>query len=158
MNIRTVILGVIVIIVGLIMLGIAMDTITPMVETNGTVNWTSYPGGQAMVQLFPFLMFIGLILFGGLLVWIGVSGQQIGIRDTILATVVVIVAIIMLPMVVTQTDTLLAREDISTYTGLSSFLGLVPLLYVVGLLFITGLLGFKAVRGKIPTRRKKAAY
>lgn len=149
-NLKTIILGVISIVVGLIMLGIGMDTISPLLTGGASaVNWTRYPGGESIITLFPLLMMISLVLFGGVLIWIGYKGNQMDVKDTILTTVVVIVAIILLPLVITQTDALLARIDISHYTGLGSFLGLVPLLYVLGITFITGMVGFKAVRGKV---------
>ena len=161
-NIQTVILGVVTIVIALIMLGIGMDIIDPMVGSCTTdpdwVNWTNYAGGQAMLQLFPLLMMISLVLFGGILIWIGWSGQSMTVRETILVTIVVVVAIILLPIVIDQTDTLLARSDIANYTGLDSFLGLVPLLYIIGALALTGILGFRQVRSKIPSRRKKKAY
>lgn len=150
-NIRTIILGVIVIVVGLIMLGIAMDVITPLL-TGGTsaINWTRYPGGEQMLKLFPLLMMISLVLFGGVLVWIGYGGGGMDIRSTIMTTIVVVVAVVMLPIVISATDTAYTNSGISNYTGLQSFLGLIPLLYVVGLLFITGMVGFRAVRGRLP--------
>ena len=148
-NLKTIILGVIAIVVGLIMLGIAMDTVSPLLTGGASaVNWSNYPGGESILTLFPLLMMISLVLFGGVLIWIGYKGQQMDVKSTILTTVVVIVAVILLPLVITQTDTLLNRADISSYTGLSSFLGLVPLLYVLGITFITGMVGFRAVRGK----------
>ena len=148
-NLKTIILGVISIVVGLIMLGIAMDTVSPMIAANGTVNWTNYPGGESIITLFPLLMMISLVLFGGVLVWIGYKGQQMDVKSTILTTVVVIVGVIMLPLVITQCESLLGRADIASYTGLGSFLGLVPLLYVLGLIFITGMVGFRSIRGKM---------
>lgn len=148
-NLKTIILGVISIVVGLIMLGIAMDTVSPLLTGGASaVNWTLYPGGESILTLFPLLMMISLVLFGGVLIWIGYRGQSMDVKGTILTTVVVIVAVIMLPLVITQTSTLLARADIDSYTGLAAFLGLVPLLYVLGITFITGMVGFKAVRGK----------
>lgn len=148
-NLKTIILGVIAIVIGLIMLGIAMDTVSPLL-TGGSnaVNWSLYPGGESILTLFPLLMMISLVLFGGVLIWIGYKGQAMDVKSTILTTVVVIVAVILLPLVITQTNTLLARADITSYTGLASFLGLVPLLYVLGITFITGMVGFKAVRGR----------
>lgn len=148
-NLKTIILGVIAIVVGLIMLGIAMDTVSPLL-TGGAqaVNWSNYPGGESIITLFPLLMMISLVLFGGVLIWIGYKGNAMDVKSTILTTVVVIVAVILLPLVITQTDTLLARADIDSYTGLGSFLGLVPLLYVLGITFITGMVGFRAVRSK----------
>ena len=149
-NLKTIILGVIAIVVGLIMLGIAMDTVSPMLTGGASaVNWTKYPGGESIIKLFPLLMMISLVLFGGVLIWIGYKGSQMDVKSTILTTVVVIVAVILLPLVITQTDALLARADLSSYTGLSSFLGLVPLLYVLGITFITGMVGFRAVRSKV---------
>lgn len=148
-NLKTIILGVISIVIGLIMLGIAMDTVSPLL-TGGAqaVNWSMYPGGESILTLFPLLMMISLVLFGGVLIWIGYRGNQMDVKSTILTTVVVIVAVILLPLVITQTNTLLGRADIASYTGLSSFLGLIPLLYVLGITFITGMVGFRAVRGK----------
>lgn len=149
-NLKTIILGVIAIVVGLIMLGIAMDTVSPLLTGGASaVNWTRYPGGESIITLFPLLMMISLVLFGGVLIWIGYKGNAMDVKSTILTTVVVIVAVILLPLVITQTDTLLDRADISSYTGLGSFLGLVPLLYVLGITFITGMVGFRAVRSKM---------
>lgn len=149
-NIRTIILGVIAIVIGLIMLGIAMDTVSPLLTGGASaVNWTHYPGGESILKLFPLLMMISLVLFGGVLIWVGYKGEQMDVKSTILTTIVVIVAVIMLPLVITSVDTLIARSDLSSYTGLSSFLGLVPLLYIIGIMFTTGIVGFKAVRGKL---------
>jgi len=149
-NLKTIILGVISIVVGLIMLGIAMDTVGPLLTGGASaVNWTKYPGGESILTIFPLLMMISLVLFGGVLIWIGYKGQQMDVKSTILTTVVVIVAVIMLPLVITQTDALLARADIASYTGLSAFLGLIPLLYVLGITFVTGMIGFKSVRSKM---------
>jgi 1,4-dihydroxy-2-naphthoate octaprenyltransferase len=150
-NVRTIILGVIVIVIGLIMLGIAMDVVSPLL-TGGTnaVNWTRYPGGEQMLKLFPLLMMISLVLFGGVMVCIGYGGQAMDVRGSIMTTITVIVAVIMLPLVVSATNTAYTNAGIDSYTGLKSFLGLVPLLYVVGLLFVTGMVGFRSVRGKLP--------
>ena len=147
-NVRTVILGAISIVLALIMLGIAMDTVSPLLTGGASaVNWTNYPGGEPMLKLFPLIMTIGLIIFGGVLVWLGTTGKTMSIKDTIMVTLVVVVAVIMLPIIVDAADGVMERADIGTYTGLKSFLGLLPLLYTVGLMTISGLLGFRAVRG-----------
>lgn len=149
-DIRTIILGVISIVIGLIMLGIAMDTVSPLLTGGASAaNWSRYPGGEAMLTIFPLLMMISLVLFGGVLVWVGYGGQKMDVRSTILVTIVVIVAVIMLPLVMSSVDALLDRSDIGTYTGLSAFLGLIPLLYVIGIMFVTGMVGFRAIRGKL---------
>jgi len=150
-NIKTIIIGVITIIIALIMLGIAMDVVTDLLAT---VDFTDYPGAEAILGIFPLLMLIALVLFGGVLVWIGYSGGSMGIKGTIMTTIVVVVAVILLPIVIDATDTLLNRADIGDYTGLASFLGLVPLLYVIGTMFMTGVLGYKSVSKKLPKRRK----
>jgi len=146
-NVQTIVLGVIAIVIGLIMLGIAMDTVDTLIGEGSTINWTAYPGGEPMLELFPLLMMISLVLYGGVLIWLGYSGKSMNVRQTIMLTIVIVVAIILLPLVITQTDTLLARSDIDNYTGLSSFLGLVPLLYVVGILAVSGVLGWRSVKG-----------
>jgi hypothetical protein len=149
-NIRTIILGVITIVIALIMLGIAMDVVSELLDPVTGPDFTDYPGAEAMLGLFPLLMMIALVLFGGIMIWIGYGGGDMGIKGTILTTIVVVVAIILLPIVIDATDTLLARADIDDYTGLSAFLGLIPLLYVIGTLFITGMLAYRGVRGKVP--------
>jgi len=151
-NIKTIILGVITIVIALIMLGIAMDVVSDLLAT---VDFTDYPGAEAILGIFPLLMLIALVLFGGVLIWIGYTGGSMGIKGTIMTTIVVVVAIILLPIVIDATDTLLARADIGDYTGLASFLGLVPLLYVIGTMFMTGILGYKAVGEQVRKARKK---
>jgi hypothetical protein len=147
-NLQTVILGAITIVLSLIMLGIAIDTISPYLTGGASaVNWTRYPGGEPMLQLFPLIMMIGLIVFGSLLIWLGTKGKAMGIKGTIMTTIVVVVAVILLPIVIDAADTLYDNANISNYTGLQSFLGLIPLLYTVGLMAISGLLGFRSVRG-----------
>lgn len=146
-NLQTVILGAISIVLALIMLGIAIDTISPYLTGGASaLNWTRYPGGEPMLKLFPLIMCIGLIFFGGVLVWLGTKGKTMGIKDTIMVTIVVVVAVILLPIVMDATDTLFDNANIGNYTGLTSFLGLVPLLYTVGLMAISGLLGFRQIR------------
>jgi hypothetical protein len=153
-NIKTIILGVITIVIALIMLGIAMDVVTDLL---GTVDFTDYPGAEAILGIFPLLMLIALVLFGGVMIWIGYGGGSMGVKGTIMTTIVVVIAVILLPIVIDATDTLLARPDITDYTGLSSFLGLVPLLYVIGTLFITGMLGYKTVGGEVRKRRRSSS-
>lgn len=147
-NLQTVILGAITIVLSLIMLGIAIDTISPYLTGGASaLNWTRYPGGEPMLQLFPLIMMIGLIVFGSLLVWLGTKGKAMGIRGTIMTTIVVVVSVILLPIVIDTADTLYDNENIGDYTGLQSFLGLIPLLYTVGLMAVSGLLGFRSVKG-----------
>lgn len=147
-NLTTIILGAVTIILALIMLGIAIDTISPYLTGGASaLNWTRYPGGEPMLQLFPLIMMIGLVVFGSLLVWLGTKGRAMGIRGTIMTTIVIVVAVILLPIVMDAADTLYDNENIGDYTGLTSFLGLIPLLYTVGLMAISGLLGFQAMRG-----------
>ena len=105
-----------------------------------------------MLGLFPLLMMIALVLFGGIMIWIGYSGGALGIKGTIMTTIVVVVAIILLPIVIDATDDLMDRADIDDYTGLEAFLGLIPLLYVIGTLFVTGMLAYRAVGGQVPGR------
>lgn len=148
-NLQTVILGAVTIVLSLIMLGIAIDTISPLLTGGASaLNWSRYPGGEAMLQLFPLVMMIGLIVFGGLLVWLGTKGRSMGIKSTILVTIVVVVAVILLPIVMDAADNLYDNANIDNYTGLTSFLGLIPLLYTVGLMAISGFLGFKTISGK----------
>jgi len=149
-NLQTIILGAITIVLAIIMLGIAVDVISPYLTGGASaLNWSRYPGGEPMLKLFPLVMLIGLVVFGGVLVWLGTAGKSMGIKGTILSTIAVVVAVILLPIVVDAVDTLMDNENLANYTGLSSFLGLIPLLYTVGIMAITGLLGFRQVRGKL---------
>jgi len=147
-NLQSIILGAITIVLALIGLGIAIDTIAPYL-TGGTsaLNWTRYPGGESMLKLFPLIMMIGLIIFGALLVWLGTQGKALGIKATIFTVIVVVVAVILLPIVMDACDTVYDNANTSSFTGLTSFLGLIPLLYTVGLMAISGLLGFKGIKG-----------
>ena len=148
-NLQTIILGAITIVLALIGLGIAIDTIAPLLTGAGetALNWTRYPGGEAMLKLFPLIMMIGLVIFGALLVWLGTQGKAMTIKSTIFTVIVVIVAVILLPIIMDACDTVYDNANTGSFTGLKSFLGLVPLLYTVGLMAITGLLGFKGVKG-----------
>jgi len=141
-NLQSIILGAITIVLALIGLGIAMDTIAPYL-TGGTsaLNWTRYPGGEPMLKLFPLIMLVGLVIFGGLMVWLGTKGKSLTIKDTIVTVIVVVVAVIMLPIVMSACDTAYTNTHAASFTGLTQFLGLVPLIYTVALMFICGLLG-----------------
>ena len=147
-NLQTIILGAITIVLALIGLGIAIDTIAPYLTGGASaLNWTRYPGGESMLKLFPLIMMIGLIIFGSLLVWLGTQGKALGIKSTIFTVIVVVVAVILLPIVMDAADTVYDNANTASFTGLTSFLGLIPLLYTVGLMAISGLLGFKGVKG-----------
>jgi len=141
-NITSIILGAITIVLALIGLGIAMDTIAPYLTGGASaLNWTRYPGGEPMLKLFPLIMLVGLVIFGGLMVWMGTKGRSFTIKDTVLTVIVVVVAVIMLPIVMDACDTAYDNTHAASFTGLTSFLGLVPLIYTVALMFISGLLG-----------------
>lgn len=162
-NIRTIILGVIAIVIGLIMLGIATsivdDTIVSYTAGGAgalatNVTWSNFPGAEAMLKLFPLLMLIALVLFGGVLIWIGYAGKTMEAKNVIMTTIVVVVAVIMMPLIIDTVADQLSASYTTTFTGLNQFLSLVPLLYVIGSLAITGILGFRAVSAKIPRRRR----
>jgi len=155
-NIKTIVLGVITIVISLIMLGIAMDVVSELLDPVTGPDFTNYPGAEAMLGLFPLLMMIALVLFGGIMIWIGYGGGSLGIKGSIMTTIVVVVAIILLPIVIDTADELMTRADIDDYTGLAAFLGLIPLLYVIGTLFVTGMLAYKATGGKIPGKGELA--
>lgn len=147
-NLQTIILGAVTVILALIGLGIAIDTIAPLLTGGGSaLNWTRYPGGESMLKLFPLIMMIGTIIFGCLLVWLGTQGKAMGVTATILQVIIVIVAVIVLPIVVDAADTVYDNANVGSFTGLTSFLGLIPLLYTVGLMAIAGLLGFRQMKG-----------
>lgn len=141
-NLVTIILGAITIVLALIGLGIAMDTIAPYLTGGASaLNWTRYPGGEPMLKLFPLIMLVGLVIFGGVMVWMGTKGKAITIKETVLVVIVVVVAVILLPIVMDACDTAYDNANASSFTGLQQFLGLVPLIYTVALMFISGLLG-----------------
>jgi hypothetical protein len=147
-NLVTIILGAITIVLALIGLGIAMDTIAPYLTGGGSaLNWTRYPGGEPMLKLFPLIMLVGLVIFGGIMVWLGTKGKALTIKDTVFTVIVVVVAVIMLPIVMDAADTAYENANAASFTGLTQFLGLVPLIYTVGLMFVSGLLG-KRVLGQ----------
>ena len=125
-----------------------MDTIAPYLTGGASaMNWTRYPGGEPMLKLFPLIMLVGLVLFGGVMVWLGTKGKSLTIKDTIFTVIVVVVAVIMLPIVMDACDTAYDNTNAASFTGLTQFLGLVPLIYTVGLMFISGLLGKRVLGG-----------
>jgi len=147
-NLVTIILGAITIVLSLIGLGIAMDTIAPYLTGGGSaLNWTRYPGGEPMLKLFPLIMLVGLVIFGGVMVWLGTKGKQLTIKDTVFTVIVVVVAVIMLPIVMDAADVAYDNVNAAEFTGLTQFLGLVPLIYTVGLMFVSGLLGKRVLGG-----------
>jgi len=147
-NLVSIILGAITIVLALIGLGIAMDTIAPYLTGGGSaLNWTRYPGGEPMLKLFPLIMLVGLVIFGGVMVWLGTKGKAMTIKDTVFTVIVVVVAVIMLPIVMDAADTAYDNTNAASFTGLTQFLGLVPLIYTVGLMFVSGLLGRKVLGG-----------
>lgn len=147
-NLTSIILGAITIVLALIGLGIAMDTIAPYL-TGGlsALNWTRYPGGEPMLKLFPLIMLVGLVIFGGMMVWMGTKGKAFTIKETVVTVIVVVVAVIMLPIVMDACDTAYDNANAASFTGLQQFLGLVPLIYTVALMVISGLLGTKMLKG-----------
>lgn len=147
-NLTTIIMGAITIVLALIGLGIAMDTIAPYLTGGASaLNWTRYPGGEPMLKLFPLIMLVGLVIFGGVMVWLGTRGKSLTIKDTVFVVITVVIAVIMLPIVMDACDTAYDNANAASFTGLQQFLGLVPLIYTVGLMFISGLLGRKVLGG-----------
>ena len=147
-NLVSIILGAITIVLALIGLGIAMDTIAPYLTGGASaLNWTRYPGGEPMLKLFPLIMLVGLVIFGGIMVWLGTKGKALTIKDTVFTVIVVVVAVIMLPIVMDAADTAYDNTHAASFTGLTQFLGLVPLIYTVGLMFVSGLLGKRVLGG-----------
>lgn len=148
-NLTSIILGAITIVLALIGLGIAMDTIAPYLTGGASaLNWSRYPGGEPMLKLFPLIMLVGLVIFGGVMSWMGTKGKGFSIKETIMVVIVVVVAVIMLPIVMDACDTAYENANASNFTGLQQFLGLVPLIYTVALMFISGLLGQRLLRGR----------
>jgi hypothetical protein len=145
-NIMTIILGGVAIVLAMIGLGIAMNTIGPLLTGGASaLNWTRYPGGEQMLKLFPLIMMVGLIIFGSLLAWLGTKGKSVTIWQTVMTIIVVVIAVVILPIIMDATDTAYTNEYASSFTGMTSFLGLVPLLYTVALMVISGLLGRKVL-------------
>jgi len=147
-NLTSIILGAITIVLALIGLGIAMDTIAPYLTGGASaLNWTRYPGGEPMLKLFPLIMLVGLVIFGAVMVWMGTKGKAFTIKETVITVIVVVVAVIMLPIVMDACDTAYDNANAASFTGLQQFLGLVPLIYTVALMFISGLLGKRILQG-----------
>jgi len=147
-NLQSIILGAITIVLALIGLGIAMDTIAPYLTGGASaLNWTRYPGGEPMLKLFPLIMLVGLVIFGGVMVWMGTKGRSLTIKDTVITVIVVVVAVIMLPIVMDACDTAYDNANVASFTGMTQFLGLIPLIYTVALMFISGLLGKRVLGG-----------
>ena len=138
-------MGAVTICIGLIMIALAMTTISDMLDDN-TITWASYPGATQIYTILPMLMGVGIILFGGVLALMGMGGKPINIREAILTPIVAIVMVILAPIMMDFLDSVVNHADKADYTGLNIFT-LVPMLWAVIIIFLPGVLGYLSTRG-----------
>jgi len=145
-NLKGVIAGSLSIIVACLMIGLAMTTISDMLD-DGSITWSDYPGAESLWGMVPMMMGIGLILFGVLLGWLGYRGQSINIKTAIASPLVAIIMVLFAPIVIGGVEDIVNHTDAADYTGLDIF-SFVPMLYAVAVVMLPGILGYLGVRTK----------
>ncbi len=73
--------------------------------------------------------------------------QMTRIMGVIFSVIVVIVGLVMLPLILNQTQTARANVNIDNFPGTQAIIDLIPLLYSVGVLGLAGAVAFFAIRG-----------
>lgn len=143
-NLRTMLVGVLAMVIGLIMISLAMTTIGDMLD-DASITWSDYPGAEDVWGMVPMMMGIGLIIFGVLLGWMGYGGRNIGIRTAIMAPLVAIVMVIFAPVVMTFIEDITGHTDVADFTGIDIF-QMIPMLYAISIILMPGILGYLGVR------------
>ena len=72
--------------------------------------------------------------------------QMQRIMGVIFAVIVVIVGLVMMPLVLDQTQTARSNGNIGNFPGTQAIIDLIPLLYSVGVLGLAGAVAFFAIR------------
>jgi len=72
----------------------------------------------------------------------------------IIGLVMIALAIIIFPIVLSAVSTILADANIADYTGLSTLVAITPVLLWIGLIAGGGLLTFQGVRGRRKAKAK----
>lgn len=145
-NLRTMLVGVLAMVIGLIMISLAMTTIGDMLD-DGSITWSDYPGAEDVWGMVPMMMGIGIIVFGVLLSWMGYGGRQIGIKTAIMAPLVAIVMVIFAPVVMTFIEDITGHSDVGDFTGIDIF-QMIPMLYAISIILLPGVLGYIGTRGR----------
>lgn len=68
------------------------------------------------------------------------------IMGVIFAVIIVVVGLVMLPLILDQTNAATTNAYIADFSGTSAIVELVPLLYSVGVLGLAGSVAFLAIR------------
>jgi len=145
-NLKAIITGALSIVIACIMIGLAMTTISDMLN-DGSITWSDYPGAEQIWGMVPMMMGIGLIVFGVLLGWLGYKGSDVNIRAAISAPLTAIIMVLFAPIVVDFTDSITNHTDIADFNGLDIF-QMVPMLYAVGVILLPGVLGYLGAKGR----------
>lgn len=143
-NLKGSIIGILTMVVGLIMIALAMTTISDMLN-DACITWSDYPGAEDLWGMVPMMMGIGIILFGVLLGWLGYGGKQVNIKTAISAPLVAIVMVLMAPMLIDFVDGVVNHTDAADFVGLDIF-SMVPMLYAMAVILLPGVLGYLGVR------------
>ena len=73
--------------------------------------------------------------------------QMQRIMGVIFSVIIVIVGLVMMPLVLDQTQTARSNAYIANFPGTQAIIDLIPLLYSVGVLGLAGAVAFFAIRG-----------
>lgn len=73
--------------------------------------------------------------------------QMNQIMGVIFSVILVVVGLVMLPLVLDQTQTARSNSYIGNFAGTQAIIDLIPLLYSVGVLGLAGFVALSAIRG-----------
>ena len=73
------------------------------------------------------------------------------ILSLVFAFVVLVAGLVLLPIILNQTNTAQTNEYVTNFAGVEDLIGLIPLIVVVGIMALAGIIAFVALKnqGKI---------
>ena len=152
-SISSIVLGVILIVVTLILMPLILDA-------NDTIlaeNLTNLTGLEAIANVGPLVILLGLFSSGGLFTFQGLRGKGAGTKMDIGllvgAVVVMVVALILFEIVIEETNTLWTAVGAASgnVTALQSVVGIIPMIIYVGIV-----IGSAGVHYKVHKRTRKS--
>lgn len=142
-NISTIVKGIVLICIAFILF--------PLIFTGAdgilAANTTNLTGVSTFTPIIPLLALITLLFEGGLFIWGGMKGKTMSVKAIIAPIVVLAIALLLFPIIITQTNTLWTTAG-TTYTGFRSFIAIIPMLVLVGLSLWGGVESYQEYKGR----------
>ena len=155
-NISSIVLGVILILVTLILMPLILDANDDIL----TGNLTNLTGLEAIANIGPLIVLLGLFASGGLFTFQGIKGRGTGTKKDIallVGTVIaLVVALILFDIIIDETNTLWTAVGAAegNVTALQSVVGIVPMILYVGIVVGSGGVHYAVHRRTRKHRRK----